>query len=71
MSAHNIDVTWTRRETWYVTMPCGQGDEFPGATPEDQVRKYCRDHQRRCCRNARMVVETRTGYREIVMRRTA
>lgn len=62
-----IEVTWTRKGSWFVTAPCGVGVEFPGEIPEGLVREYCVKHKRRCkrCATTRLSIETATGYREI------
>jgi hypothetical protein len=60
-----IDVTFTRRGTWYITAPCGWHAELPGECDRMDIRALCVHHRRRCCRSARIYVETDRGYREI------
>jgi hypothetical protein len=64
MTDRNIEVTFTRVHTWYITAPCGWFVELPGECHPDDVRTMAYGHKRRCCRTARLSVETATGYRE-------
>jgi hypothetical protein len=59
MSAeHHIEITPTRKGSWFVTAPCGAGGEVPGDFSEDEVREYARRHKRMCCKTARVVLSS-------------
>jgi hypothetical protein len=60
----HIELTYTVRGTWFLTAPCGWFVELPGECPVVEVRAMAFGHKRRCCRSARLVTETVTGYRE-------
>lgn len=56
MSADNhIEVTPTRKGSWFVTFPCGAGGELPGEFSEVEVRTFCQRHKVSCCKTARIV----------------
>jgi len=64
-----IEVTWTRRKTWFITAPCGWHVELPGECEAEDIRTMAWQHKTKCCRSSRLSVETATGYREIDKRK--
>ena len=60
----NIDITRTTKGTWFITTPCGQHLELPGERSQASVRAMANRHRARCCRAARITVETSHGYLE-------
>ena len=64
MAVQHIDVTWTRKGTWFITAPCGWHVELPGECLSEDIRTMAWRHKTNCCHRARLSVETATGYRE-------
>ena len=64
-----IDVTYTRKRTWYITAPCGWHAELPGECESKDIRTLARNHQVNCCKGARLNVETSSGYKAITWRK--
>lgn len=57
----NIDVTFTRKGTIFLTAPCGWWREFPGDTDEKYVRVVANIHREACCRTARLHISKPDG----------
>jgi len=60
-----IDVTFTRKGLWYITAPCGWFAELPGECASQDIRTMAHNHRRKCCKGARLNIETSGGYRKI------
>jgi len=64
MSDRLIEVTYTRKGTWYLTAPCGWYAELPGECESKDIKTMAYAHKAKCCKSSRICVETVFGYRK-------